>query len=189
MSKLIAITIGHAGHPDSWGDRGACCVALEEVSIIREYVDALDKELRRLGYNVVILSDGSYSDQWKRADDYGADLYLNCHSNSGGGNHGLVLFDYRSKVGPGLAMVLAQMLEAAVYWECHSRSCHPDDDGQPRDEDYTEAWNCIAGVKAVAVTVEPYFIDGPQVAWYLAHLWNVGKGLAKGIDSWFKANG
>ena len=181
---IIAATIGHAGRPSRWDDRGAAFEGTEEVSAVRRYLDAADKELRALGHTVVLLSDGEYSSQWTRADQYQAQVYLNCHVNAGGGDRAELFHDHRSTRGQALAGSVAAELGKLVPWPCFARACRPDTNGVPRDSDYAEAFGCISGVKAVALCVEPYFIDGPRRAWFLANLTLIGQGLARGVDAW-----
>ena len=64
---ILAATIGHAGRPSRWSDRGAAFEGSEEVSVVRRYLDAFDREARALGHTVVLLSDGEYAAQWVRA--------------------------------------------------------------------------------------------------------------------------
>jgi N-acetylmuramoyl-L-alanine amidase len=184
---LVACNIGHAGRPSRWADRGAAFEGREETSIVRAYLDAADRELRRLGHRCVLLSDGEYSAQWKRADDYGADVYLAGHVNGGGGDRGEVFYDHRSARGKALAESIAKALDEVCPWPVVAKPCRPDDDGEPRDEDYSEAFNCIKGVRAVAVLIEAYFIDGPQRAWFLANLDAIGVAIARGIHTWTMA--
>ena len=181
---IVAATVGHAGRPSRWADRGAAFEGVEEASVARRYLDACDRELRRLGHTVVLLSDGEYSAQWARADGYEASVYLNGHVNAGGGDRGEIFYDHRSARGRALAAAVAAALGAAVPWPCRARACRPDTNGVPRDADYSEAFACIAGVRAVALCVEPYFLDGPRRNWLLDHLDVVGVALARGVDAW-----
>ena len=177
---ILAITIGHAGRASRPQDRGAVCEGVEEVSVVRTYTDLLDRELRKRGHTVYLLSDGSYSEQWARADAYKADIYLNCHVNAGGGDRGEFFYDHRSTKGKALAEAIANRV-ARLGWNCYAKACKPDDDGEPRDEDYSEAFGCIAGVKAVALCVEPYFLDGPRRGQFLSHLKELAEALANGV--------
>ena len=180
---IIAATIGHAGRPSRWADRGAVFEGTEEVSVVRRYLDAADAELRRLGHEVVLLSDGEYAAQWARADAYGADVYLNCHVNAGRGDYGLVLYDHRSNAGKRLAEGIAAEMGRAFPWATRARACRPDTNGAPRDGDFSEAFACIAGVKAVAICFEPYFLDGPRRGSFLGGLGALGVALGRGIHA------
>ena len=184
---ILTATIGHAGRPSRWADRGAAFEGREEVSAVRRYLDTFDREARALGHTVVLLSDGEYSAQWARADLYKAGVYLNCHVNAGGGDRGELFYDYRSTRGQALAESVAAELGKLVPWGCRARACRPDTNGIPRDSDYSEAFGCISGVKAVALCVEPYFIDGPRRAWFLSNLPLIGQGLALGIHAWSRS--
>jgi hypothetical protein len=183
---IVAATIGHAGRPSRWADRGAAFEGVEEASVVRRYLDAMDHELRRLGHSVVLLGDGEYADQWARADGYGAGVYINAHVNAGKGDRGLVFFDHRSLRGKALAEALAGELSKALPWPTEARACRPDTNGVPRDGDFSEAFSCIRGVKAPAVCLEPYFLDGPRRADFLSRLPDVGSAVANGIAGWAK---
>jgi len=181
---IVAATIGHAGRPSRWADRGVVFEGTEEVSVVRRYLDVADHALRGLGHTVVLLSDGEYSAQWARADQVQAGVYLNCHVNAGGGDRSELFHDHRSDRGKALAEAVVAELGQRVPWPCFARACRPDTNGIPRDGDYSEAFGCIAGVRAVALCVEPYFLDGPRRAWFLANLDVIGQGLAHGVDAW-----
>ena len=168
----IGITVGHTGRPHKqFKDLGAAKAPLVEVYVVRQYVAALERALHRLGCEVVVLSDGEYSDQWKRVDSYNCDVYLNCHMNAGGGDRGEFFYDHRSTRGKALAEKIVSELK--TKWPNRAVACRPDDDGEPRDEDYSEAYGCICGVKAVALVVEGYFIDGPRISEFVS-----------GIEAW-----
>jgi N-acetylmuramoyl-L-alanine amidase len=161
---LVALTVGHAGRPSKkFADFGASASAGLEVEVVRQYTAALERALRKIGHKCVILSDGDYSDQWKRADSYGVDVYLNCHMNAGGGDRGEFFYDHRSANGKALAERIVGALNKVTPWPNRAVVCHPDTNGVPRDSDYSEAYGCIAGVRAVALVVEAYFLDGPRM--------------------------
>jgi N-acetylmuramoyl-L-alanine amidase len=181
---IVAATIGHAGRPSRWADRGAAFEGVEEASVVRRYLDAMDHELRRLGHTVVLLGDGEYADQWARADGYGAGVYLNAHVNAGKGDRGLVFYDHRSARGKALAESLAAELNRVLPWVTTAHPCRPDSNGVPRDGDFSEAFSCIRGVKAPAVCLEPYFLDGPRRVEFLACLDQAGVAVASGVDIW-----
>lgn len=181
---LICATVGHAGRMSRLRDRGAAFEGVEEVHVVRAYLDAMDAELRRLGHDVILLSDGEYSDQWLRVDRYGAGVYLAGHVNAGKGDRGEVFYDYRSARGRALGEDVAHALDEVYPWPVVAKACRPDDDGQARDEDYSEAFSCIRGVKPPAIVIEPYFLDGPRRGEFLASLPALGVALARGIDRW-----
>jgi N-acetylmuramoyl-L-alanine amidase len=178
---LVVATIGHAGRPSKPNDRGASYEGWEEVSLVRLYTDAMDARLRALGHRCILLSDGEYSTQWERADALGADIYLNCHVNAGGGDYGLFLHDHRSTRGKALATSVSTSMAAGMGWSCQVRAARPDTNGVPRDGDFTEAYHCISGVKAPALCVEPYFIDGPKRVDFIQRIKLVGIYLADGL--------
>lgn len=161
---IVAMTIGHTGRPGrDFNDLGAAKGSYVEVDLVRRYVSALERAFRKLGVRSITLSDGDYKDQWARADRYGADVYLNCHMNAGGGDRGEFFYDYRSTRGKALAEGIVAALGSQFPWTNRAVACHPDTNGVPRDADYSEAYGCISGVKAPALVVEAYFLDGPDM--------------------------
>jgi N-acetylmuramoyl-L-alanine amidase len=184
---LVYADIGHQNKPQRINDRGVVRGSLVEVELATRYVRVLDRELRRLGHTCIVGGVGRYEDRWAQADALGASVYLQAHVNAGGGDRGEIFYDYRSRGrGSILAQQIAEEVGARVPWPVVAKNCHPDDDGEPRDEDYGEAFGCIKGVRAVAVLTESYFIDGPQVGWFAsdAGLEAVGVGIAQGLARW-----
>ncbi len=191
---LIAITVGHTGRPSKdFKDMGAVLPSgTTEVEVVRDYVAALERALRAKGFQVVVLSDGSYQDQWKRADEYGAAVYLNCHMNAGGGNRGELFYDHRSSKGKVLASLIAKAITGQIAtfpWPTVVKPCQSDTNGAPRDSDYSEAFGCISGVKAVALVVEAYFLDGPHLSDFWGRTDKWAELFAVGVAAWAKADG
>lgn len=186
----MVATIGHAGRRSRLADRGVVATfggeRWEETAIVRRYTDRLDFHLRELGHSCILLSDGEYREQWARADGVGADVYLACHINAGGGNRGEFFFDHRSTAGAALASAIVEAAAKELPWPCFARNCQPDTNGKARDGDYTEAYNCISGVKAVALCCEPGFIDGPHGARLIEPEIHdaIGEAIARGIHTW-----
>jgi hypothetical protein len=187
----IAIDVQHLGKPHAPADRGAVG-RVEEAYLSTLYGLALDRELRRLGHEVLWLGCGTYPERWAIADGWGARVYLALHCNAGarGADRGLLLHDHRSQAGRMLATACAAELVRRLPWPVTVSGCRPDTNGSPRDGDYSEAYACIAGVRAVALCVEPLMLDGAQVLARsegaalldLAHI--VGSGLALGVHQW-----
>lgn len=178
---LIALSIDHAGKPNHPADRGAVAAdGTTEVDLTRRYVAAADRELRRLGHDCIVLSDGAYADRWKRADSYRADVYVACHVDAGGGDRGTVYYDARSKRGAALAEAVASILSRTVPWPCKAAPCGPG----------SRPYTCIGGVRAVALVLEPGYLDCPVEAHLRALLDDpevIGVALARGIDAWARA--
>jgi len=184
---LVFADIGHQNKPARLNDRGVVRGDLVEVELANRYVRVLDRELRRLGHTCIVGGVGSYEERWAMADRLGADIYLQAHVNAGGGDRGEIFWDYRSRGrGSVLAERIAEEMVKLVPWPVRAHRCHPDDDGEARDEDYGEAFACIRGVRAVAVLVESYFIDGPRVDWFAGEegVTACGIGIARGIHAW-----
>lgn len=194
----VCIDVQHRGKPDHPGDRGAHWLGVDEVDVSALYAAETCRELRRLGHTVHWLGCGTYAERWALSDARGADVYLACHLDAGlggrAGDRGLVLHDHRSTRGAALASIVAPDLAKALGWPVKAAPCRPDDDGQTRDEDYSEPFACIRGVRAVALVLEPGFLDGARGA----QLWTdpalrhrtcvvIGQAVAVAIDAWGRA--
>lgn len=181
---LVVLDIQHAGSPDPnhIADRGAVFENIEEVSLTRRYVETCDRQLRKLGHKVIVISDGTYSDRQARAEQYGAAVYVALHINAGQGNYGLVFHDHRSTKGPLLAKAIAGQMSKHFAWSQRvAAASHGDPLGG-------RAWNCIKGVgKPVSILLEPGFIDGPHRSDLVARIEEVGVALADGIHEWANA--
>ncbi len=123
---IVVLDIQHAGKP-SKKDLGASH-DLDRDGIIEEhehearltpiYAAAAKKILIAAGHFVKIETSGSYSARQKRtvklAKDSGkAVAYVACHLNAGGGDYGLVCWDYRSDGG----RMLSKMIGAELLLE------------------------------------------------------------------------
>jgi len=194
----VCIDVQHRGKPGSPDDRGAHWLGVDEVDVSALYAAETCRGLRRLGHEVHWLGCGTYPERWALSDARGADVYLACHLDAGlggrAGDRGLVLHDHRSTRGAALAAIVAPDLTKALGWPVKAAPCRPDDDGQARDEDYSEPYACIRGVRAVALVLEPGFIDGVKGA----QLWTdpalrhrtcavIGQAVAVAIDAWGRA--
>lgn len=189
---VVILDIQHAGKPNHLADRGASWRGVEEVALTRRYAAEADHALRGLGHDVVVLSDGLYSARWVRAHMLRGDAYVALHTDAGlagrAPDRGTVISDYRSARGGKLAFAVAQVCTAALPWPVTPKAGRPDRDGQPRDEDLTEAYNCISGLyelRPVGITFEPGFIDGALGQdWLRNHAEDVGTALAQGVHAW-----
>lgn len=184
---LVSLSIGHTGRYP-FTDRGTSTVdGLQEVTMARRYAAAMEQELWALGHSVVILSDGTYPERWARADSYGADVYLDCHVNGGTAHYGLLVHDYRSTRGKTLAQSCAvELYKVRGDYAGASlvRTGQPDSNGQPRDGDWSEAFHCIRGVRAVGLVLEPFFSRADIIGRDVANLDRIGQALARGVHGW-----
>jgi N-acetylmuramoyl-L-alanine amidase len=194
------VTIGHAHAGDN---AGASYEGCQEVALVRIYVAALQVRLLTLGWRVEVGDKSRYSADKARADEIGAAVYLNCHLNAGmsgrASQRGEIFYDYRSaaKNGPALAAEVARQLDLATLnmpvnlYSTIAKSCRPDTNGVPRDGDYSEAYGCIAGVRAVAICTEPFFLDGGGRDYLRlpSGLAQIGTAIADGVHAWYTARG
>ena len=197
---ICFITIGHAHSGDN---AGASYEGFQEVALVRIYVAALQVRLLALGWRVEIGDKHRYSADKARADEIGASVYINAHLNAGmsgrSSQRGEVFYDYRSAAsnGPVLASTVCRYLDLAVgrmpvnLYTTVPKACRPDTNGIARDGDYSEAYGCIAGVRAVALCTEPFFLDGGGRDYLRtpAGLAQIGTAIANGVHAWYTARG
>ena len=163
--------------------------------MIRRYVAAMRGRLMELSWAVTVSDKQRYSADKAAADAMGATVYLNCHINAGMGGkdsqRGEIFYDYQTSTANGIALAttVARRLDDALPFEVQAKRCRPDTNGIPRDGDYSEAYGCIAGVRAVALCTEPFFLDGAHRAELRteAGLDRIGALIAEGIDAWYRA--
>lgn len=189
---LIVLDRQHTGKPGqddtgAWGDfngnRKPEVMELEAI-LTGYYGFWCEVRLRELGHEVVVLSDGFYSDRHKRANAYQADAYIALHLNAGGGDYSLALHDYRSAAGKALAASITEswtkVLPVAKH---HVKPTAP-------EGEFPRAYPCISGVfagKPVAALVEPLFVDNPKHQQFLrdeTKLHMLGYSIADGIHAW-----
>lgn len=174
---LVALDVQHAGKPFAWSDRGAAYGGLVEVELTRAYANAADRELRRLGHECVILSDGTYGSRCRRADEYGASVYVACHINAGlagrAGDRAEIYHWPGSVRGKRIAEAVASELGKVVSWPC-----------RPLPAETDRVRSTISAVKATALCFEPAFLDGAAGLPFLrvpANVELIGVALAKAI--------
>ena len=186
---------GHLDKPDRPHDRGAAYADREEVEIVLAYLSSADRWLRALGHEVFVgAGPGAYPERIALASRLGCAVYVQGHVDAGlagrPGDRGTVIYDHRSKKGASLASFVAVAMGKVTPWPVKAAPSQPDDDGQPRDEDLSEAFGCISAayaLKPVAILLEPGFIDGALGSAWLAEPANVrsvGVALADGIHKW-----
>lgn len=192
MTPTCFVTIGHA---HSGENAGASYEGYQEVAMIRLYVAALQARLATLGWRVLIGDKSRYSTDKAAADAAGAVVYINAHINAGMGGRpdqrGEIFYDYQTSLRNGIALAteIAKRLDDAHPFGVQAKRCRPDTNGIPRDGDYSEAYGCIAGVRAVAICTEPFFLDGGyrQDLRSPAGLAQIGALIADGVDAWYRA--
>ena len=141
----------------------------------------LEIQLLDMGFHVLPISDGSYSERHARVNDYatkhpGPWVYLAMHLNAGGGNYG-------SSQGPELAKIMARHLEERVPELNSARgiSSNPDD--------WTKnAFYCIKNVgRPVAICCEPFFMDTHQQLLSIPNIRQVATSMALALKEWSKS--
>ena len=194
MSRIM-LDAGHVNKPNRPHDRGAVYAGREEAGIALAYLLSADAWLRALGHEVFVgAGPGTYPERIALASRLGCHVYVQAHVDAGlagrSGDRGTVIYDHRSKKGALLATFVAAEIGKITPWPVKAAASQPDDDGQPRDEDLSEAFGCISAayaLKPVAILLEPAFIDGALGSAWLAGAANVraiGVALADGIHKW-----
>ena len=189
---IACITIGHAYKGEN---AGASYEGHQEVAMIRRYVAALRGRLMELGWAVTVSDKNRYSADKAAADAMGATVYVNAHINAGMGGkdsqRGEIFYDYQTSQQNGIALAttVARHLDDALPFAVLAKRCRPDTNGVARDGDYSEAYGCISGVRAVALCTEPFFLDGAHREELRtdATLDLIGALIAEGIDQWQRA--
>lgn len=120
---LVILDLQHRGKPgkndlgashDLNGD-GVIQAHEREANLTPIYAAAARMVLERAGCEVEILQRGAYSTRHKRAAELASEArglvaYVACHLNKGGGDYGLVCYDFRSGNGGTLATEIARMM-------------------------------------------------------------------------------
>lgn len=137
-------------------------------------------------YHVIPFADGFYTTRHHRMNEYQDTLkypknvYLALHANAGGGNYGLWLYDSRSTKGRALAQSIANEVQKEFpHYPQKIRSCSA--------TDWSNAFYCIRGVKAVAICCEPWFLDNQKhVRDYMNEegMKKLGYAIAMGVEKW-----
>ncbi len=79
----------------------------QEALLTPRYIWAAELALRAAGHIVIPISDGSYTDRFRRINSYVGtfprhmpQVMIACHLNAGRGSYGSCFYDYRSRSGP-----------------------------------------------------------------------------------------
>jgi hypothetical protein len=191
---IIFIDRQHSGQINKVKARGAVIDANDDGKITAEEMEAiwtgrlsieLEIKLLDLGFDVIPITDGKYSERHVRVNKYaeshpGPWVYLAMHLNAGGGNYGSYFYDYRSKQGQQLATILAQHLKNEVpqLEKTKAIECNP--------TNWTKnAFYTIRNVaRPVGICCEPFFIDTHKSLLSIPNIIKVANSMALGIKEW-----
>ena len=148
------------------------------------YAQALGNWLRDRGADVLENSAApmSYGARNRAANDWGADAYLACHVNAGGGRYPLAMF-MSTTPGEALGFTILQRITAAfpVLAAPQLKPLHSNDRGAV----------CIEACsgRTAAIVLEPFFGDRPehQVIMTAPELGRLGRTIGEGLASWWEA--
>jgi hypothetical protein len=159
----------------------------QEALLTPRYIWAAELALRAAGHIVIPISDGSYTDRFRRINSYVGtfprhmpQVMIACHLNAGRGSYGSCFYDYRSRSGPELAARIAKQLRM-VAPELNGVKCIA-----AKPDDWTR--NAFATIQCtpVAICFEPFFIDADHAVELSTpeSMTAIGRSLAAGIDAW-----
>lgn len=173
---------------------GQISMAEREAILTPQYLLAAEMLLRSRGYDVIPISDGSYSERHDRVNRYAAEaghtskdpaVYVAAHLNAGKGSYGSAFYHYRSSAhnGPQLAACIADHLRAfPQITEAKTFA------SKPSPHWTRNAFYTIRGLGSavVAICYEPFFMDTKSHQSLLSeeNLQGVGEALAQGIIDW-----
>lgn len=161
-----------------------------ETELTRGYIDAAAHVLESAGHHVYIFDDGTYRSRHARANTIARAIaepvaYLACHLNAGGGDYGMVLYDWRSGGGAQLASELVKALSPRLAEVGRSRTMLSSPDQWGR------AWSTIRGIydgpaHISGACLEPAFMDTSKhhPLFTSEGLKRIGEAIAVGLMSW-----
>lgn len=175
----IFIDAGHGG-----ADSGAVNGSLKEKNMTLVCAKAAEEFLKKYNQTVKLSRTGdvslSLTERATMANNWGADIFVSCHFNAGGGNRGEVIHSVNGGKGEELAKKIATALKNAGQEtvKTYSRTA------SSGSGDY---FTVIAKTKMPAVIVEPCFIDSfdRTFADTEEKQKKIGKIIAKGILNFF----
>ncbi len=191
---IVFIDRQHAGKPKKITDRGAGRDVDQDGNITADEMEAiwtgrlsieLEVKLIDMGFKVMPISDGNYSQRHDRVNEYsnmhpGPWVYLAMHLNSGGGNYGSYFYDYRSTQGQQLATIMATKLkeQLPIIPKTTAIPANPND--------WTKnAYYTIRRVKKpVAICCEPFFMDTHQQLLSIPKIILVATSMALALKEW-----
>lgn len=194
MKKVVFLDRQHIGQIRKPSDLGAFSrlVGRHEAEMVADYFNAAELAFRKLGIDVIPVSDGRYSDRHMRVLEYanqggaGKYVYVAGHLNAGGGDYGAAFYDHRSTMGANCATFIADALSE----HCPELERTLQIKAQPNDWTL-HAFNTIKGIfvgRPCAICYEPCFVDKEAHVPLLEPqgLERIGEALAFGINKWME---
>ncbi len=175
----IFIDAGHGGT-----DSGAVSGNLVEKNMTLICAKGAEMFLKKYGQEVKMSRNGdrylSLTERANLANEWGADIFLSCHFNAGGGKRGEVIHSVNGGNGKILADNIAKTLKKLGQEEVRTYSRASSGGG-----DY---FTVIAKSNMPAVIIEPCFIDSAdkEFADNEDKQWNIGVEIAKGVLDYLK---
>lgn len=182
MARIVLVRPHHGGgRPPAVGN-GA-----REDLFSRDYTRFAEDACLVAGHEVRIVSGVERVEAWRVAKKWRADLYIECHANSGRATqkeaYGLLGYDYRSAASNGARLAGRILVELNAALKVHAPgstrvvavACEP--------TRWTRGmFATIRGCgSAIGLCYEPIFLDAPEHAKLVREPEHVGLALARGI--------
>ncbi len=153
-----------------------------EVDAARLYAGALDQWLRERGARTLTGLAGTYASRNRAAGAWGAEAYLACHVNAGGGSYALV---EALTLNPGLdlgARVVARIAGAFRFITSGRVN-------QLHDEDRGAVCVRACPVRMAAAILEPFFGDNraDESLFQAPQLLALGAAIGQGVADWWQS--
>ena len=177
----IFIDAGHGGT-----DSGAVSGNLVEKNMNLICAKGAEMFLKKYGQEVKLSrTDDRYLSLTERANlanEWGANIFLSCHFNAGGGKRGEVIHSINDGNGKILAETIAKSLKKHGQEEVRTYSKASSGGG-----DY---FTVVAKTNMPAVIIEPCFIDSADKDFADTEdkQWNIGVEIAKGVLDYLKVS-
>ncbi len=123
---------------------------------------------------------GRYADRHRTALSWGAQVYLACHLNAGGGRYGLVEWLNGNPGEPLANAIVGELRNIAEVGAAHGKALNAGERGTL----------CVqgCGARIAALILEPFFGDSPSMQPLLApaRLLEVGAAIGSGVARWWE---
>lgn len=167
----VAINPGHCPGLDP----GACGLYSNEAELVAKVADVAAEDLRKIGYDVLVIQENYLGMICDAANEYSADVFCSIHANACSSHdaEGTETFFYP---GSEFGYILAMSMQHQLLSTMHSRN-RGIKEGR---------WTVISRTWMPACLCELDFIDNPEREKYLnEHIEEMGHAIARGITDFF----
>ena len=187
MALIVLVRPHHGG-----GRPPAQHNGVREDVFSRDYVKAAEDALLSAGHRVLVVSGVERAEAFKVSKLKRADLYIECHANSGRASqpdaYGLLGYDYRSAASNGARLAGCILVELNAVLKAHAPGSTRVVAAATEPTNWTR--NMFATIRgcgtAVGLCYEPVFLDALEHAPLVREPKHVGLALARGICSFLE---